>query len=96
MTIWFTSDPHFGHESIIRFATRPYKDAVEMDLDIMKRWNSKVSKTDTVYILGDVSMKQRYRKKIVPFLNGKKHLIVGNHDHSVDMSEGWESISHYK
>ena len=29
--VWFTSDTHFGHENIIRFCGRPFRDVEEMN-----------------------------------------------------------------
>lgn len=81
MATYFISDLHFGHENIIRQCERPFSNVDEMNKTLIRNWNSKVSKEDDVYILGDVA----YRSKedvasIVNRLNGRKHLIVGNHD----------------
>jgi calcineurin-like phosphoesterase family protein len=81
--IYFTSDQHFGHENIIRFAERPFKDVVEMEKELIRRWNETVPNSAHVFILGDFSFIGRieYIKDIVNELNGFKHLIFGNHDH---------------
>ena len=34
--IYFTADTHFGHESVIRFCSRPYATAAEMDEALME------------------------------------------------------------
>jgi calcineurin-like phosphoesterase family protein len=47
---------------------------------IIKNWNETVSSDDTVLILGDFAMAARAVEHIVPRLNGKKILILGNHD----------------
>lgn len=51
---------------------------------IKKNWNSKVKDKDHVYILGDLSMKNRSDlNEVFQFLaelNGIKYLIPGNHD----------------
>lgn len=49
--IYFTADTHFGHESVIRFCSRPYVTAAEMDEALMENWNSRVKGNDTVLIL---------------------------------------------
>ena len=36
---------------------RPYQSLEEMHMDILTRWNRKITNGDTVYILGDVSMR---------------------------------------
>jgi len=51
--IFITSDQHFGHANIIKHANRPYASVLEMDLDLIARWNSVVSPNDLVIHLGD-------------------------------------------
>lgn len=48
---------------------------------LITNWNNKISKSDSVYILGDVSFgKAGKTSEVLNQLNGKKFLIVGNHD----------------
>lgn len=54
---YYISDLHLFHEAAIRFDDRPFRDLEEMHTEIVKRWNEKVNNGDTVYILGDVSMR---------------------------------------
>ena len=81
--VFYISDPHFGHANIIRLCGRPFNDVDEMDRVLISNWNSRVSNGDDVFILGDLAFRN---EKPVEFyldrLNGKKHLIVGNHDRS--------------
>lgn len=50
---------------------------------LINKWNSTVSKKDHIYILGDFSFRNTDdTKKLLSKLNGKKFLIVGNHDGS--------------
>jgi calcineurin-like phosphoesterase family protein len=53
MTIWFTSDSHFGHDAIRRLADRPFASLDEMDTALVDRWNGVVRPGDTVWHLGD-------------------------------------------
>lgn len=89
MATWFTSDTHFSHRNIINFRKndkplRDYPDYESMNENMIEIWNSRVQPEDTVYHLGDVafalneldSLKNVYR------LNGKKILVMGNHDYS--------------
>lgn len=79
--VFFTSDLHFNHENIIKFCNRPVNNTDEMHELIIKNWNDKVGATDTVYILGDVSWKgPSHTDYLLNQLNGKKILIIGNHD----------------
>jgi calcineurin-like phosphoesterase family protein len=78
MTIWFTSDNHFGHENIIKFTNRPFNSVEEMDAAMVNHWNAVVEPSDTVYhlgdfCLGDANMARRY----FAILNGHVK-ILGN------------------
>lgn len=52
--IYFIADTHFGHENVIRFCSRPFSCAAEMDEALIKNWNRRVCGHDTVYIVGDM------------------------------------------
>lgn len=80
MTRWFTSDLHFGHNNIIRYCQRPFRDVHEMHNAMIQTWNETVKEGDEVYVVGDFSLSARYCKEILPLLNGTKILVVGNHD----------------
>lgn len=56
--IWFTSDHHFGHENIVEYAKRPFDSVREMDDALIEAWNSVVKPEDTVYHLGDFTLKK--------------------------------------
>lgn len=82
---WIISDTHFGHQNICKFVNedgsplRPWDNADEMDEVLVNNWNSVVKPADTVYHLGDVVM-NRKALPIMTRLNGKKKLVLGNHD----------------
>lgn len=91
--IYFTSDLHFYHDNVIKFANRPYHNAEEMNRSLIKKWNEKVTFADEVYILGDVTMKgPELAAEMLSQLRGKKHLIRGNHDRFVDQQTFDKSI----
>lgn len=82
MAVFYIADTHFGHENIIHFCGRPFGSAREMNRVLAERWNAKVGDSDDVYVLGDFA----YRcgesvRDIARGLNGRKHLVIGNHDH---------------
>jgi len=77
--IWFTSDTHFGHANIIRFCDRPFKDVQEMNETLISNWNKCVKPNDEVYHMGDFSF-EKDPAATAARLNGRKHLIKGNHD----------------
>ena len=53
--IYFTSDLHFGHENVIRFNNRPFRNEREMSRVLITNYNSIVKPDDTVYLLGDLA-----------------------------------------
>lgn len=97
MTIFFTADTHFNHGNIIKYCKRPFSTIAEHNDTIIKNWNSLVKEEDTVYHLGDFCFGgPKYVEFIRNRLNGKIHLIRGNHDKFLKPSSstfpGFESI----
>lgn len=79
--IWFTSDTHFCHESIIRFSGRPFTNATEMNEELIRRWNETVPKDGIVFHLGDFCLgNSKDWNNILDTLHGKIYLVLGNHD----------------
>ncbi len=79
--IYFTSDLHFSHNNVIKYCDRPFSGYMEMNNVLIANWNSLVRKDDTIYILGDVTLKGiTCVNELVPKLKGKKYLVRGNHD----------------
>ena len=86
MTTFFTSDLHFGHARILELC--PNRKSLgttieEHNESLIDLFNSRVSKTDRCYVLGDFALGQwslaaGYFKR----LNGEVRLIRGNHDRS--------------
>jgi len=78
MSTFFTADNHFGHDNIRVYCNRPFDTVEEMDAEMVIRWNSVVGPRDNIYILGDFAWGDAgpYLKQ----LNGRKILIMGNHD----------------
>jgi calcineurin-like phosphoesterase family protein len=86
---FYIADSHFSHTSIISHCRRPYRDIDQMDEDMVRRWNAAVLQTDIVYHLGDLSFelgKADRVRDIFERLNGRKYLILGNHDQRKDGS----------
>lgn len=85
--VFFTSDLHLFHSNIIKYCERPFSNVDEMNDTLIRNWNNVVPEDGEVYILGDIGVwygrngivddvLNTYEYK----LNGKKHLILGNHD----------------
>ena len=78
--IYFTADLHFGHKSILSLCNRPFDSLEEMDEALIRNWNKKVKRNDTVYVVGDFAWKKETVDRYLQALNGKKILVIGNHD----------------
>jgi calcineurin-like phosphoesterase family protein len=78
---YYFSDTHLGHANVIRMNKRPFNNVDEMDDTILRNINSVVTNNDDLYLLGDVCYKSgRNPVEYLRNMNGKKHLIIGNHD----------------
>lgn len=78
--IYFTSDTHFCHNKPFLYEPRGFKSIEEHDETIVRNWNSIVKPEDEVYHLGDVMLIDSEKGiKYLKNLNGKIHLILGNH-----------------
>lgn len=95
--VWVTSDTHFGHENIIKFCSRPFTSAKEMNEAMIENWNSVVGENDIVYHLGDVYFNKNH-SDFHNRLKGKKRLILGNHDNAKDplLIQTFEKIMMWK
>lgn len=80
MKTFYISDTHFGHFNIIKHCNRPFSTAEEMDRVMIENWNSTVARNDTVFILGDFVFSKIPPAEYLNKLNGRKIVIVGNHD----------------
>lgn len=99
---FFCGDHHFGDDGIIKFCNRPFLNEAMATRGIVEFHNSVVTPRDTVYFGGDLSMKYgndpQTLKAIISSMNGRKILIVGNHDtlscqQYIDI--GFESVHTY-
>lgn len=95
VSVFFTSDTHFGHYNIIKYCNRPWKTTEEMNEGLIERWNSVVRPSDDVYHLGDFCMGGREPREFTRYLNGRIHLIRGNHDKHV-YDQGFVDVVPYK
>lgn len=85
---FFTSDQHFGHANILKYEAAMRRDEFgsafrsvdKMDDYIVDQWNAHVAPDDIVYCLGDFCYKLQQTCDMLPFLNGEKILVCGNHD----------------
>ena len=81
MSTYIISDTHFFDENIINFCNRPFSDIFSMNEFMIEKWNEIVGENDETYIVGDFAISNKEKiKEILSKLNGKKYLIIGNHD----------------
>jgi calcineurin-like phosphoesterase family protein len=80
--VFFTSDTHFNHAKCRElFRTGRFSTLDEMNETIIDRWNSRVTKGDRVYHLGDFALgSPKAAADILSRLNGRIFLIRGNHE----------------
>jgi len=110
--IFVTSDLHFNHDREFIYKPRGFESVQEMNEGIIERWNAVVHDDDIVYLLGDVCLgggtpeMLNTNRKLIERLNGKIHIIAGNHDtdnrivmyntctNVIDVK--WADVLHYK
>lgn len=82
--IYFTSDLHFNHDREFIYKPRGFDLVGEMNSTIITNFNEIVTPDDDVYILGDLMLggpnKLDDGLNLISELNGKLHLVRGNHD----------------
>lgn len=84
--IWLTSDWHFNHDREFIWKARGFSSVQEMNEAIIQRHNALVRPDDDVYVLGDSSLGGgdtqvlATNKALIERLNGRLHIIRGNHD----------------
>jgi calcineurin-like phosphoesterase family protein len=82
--VFITSDSHYFHTNIIKYCDRPFKDVIEMNQELVKRWNNVIDNDTIVFHLGDFCLgRTDTALHILNSLNGKIYFIKGNHDKTV-------------
>ena len=79
--IFVTSDYHFEHDRDFIWGARGYSSVEEMNREQLRKHNEIVDDEDDVYICGDLMLGgNEAGKSWVSQLNGRLHIILGNHD----------------
>ena len=86
----FIADLHLGHVNMA--VKRGFASVEEHDAYIIAQWNSVVAKRDVTYILGDVTMEKKAPYALLDQLNGRKHVVMGNHDRRQDVAALLEHV----
>ncbi len=80
-----TSDLHIGHEKAIEFDHRPFRNLQHMHDKLVENFNKTVPVDGVTYFLGDIGMHDKKAvRDIIQSMNGKKLLVLGNHDTGVE------------
>jgi calcineurin-like phosphoesterase family protein len=98
MTVFFTSDTHFGHGGALGLYRRPFASVAAMNTALIERWNEAVGADDEVWHLGDFAIRQAVALSadILARLHGSKHLVAGNNDPATVMAlDGWANVQSY-
>lgn len=94
--IFFTSDTHFNHDREFVYSPRGFKTIQEMNGTFVKNWNETVGNDDNIYVLGDFFLGTdfNYIQEVLNKLNGRIHLVTGNHDTPSKITEytSWNNI----
>ena len=78
---YFLADTHFDDDNIRKYENRPFGSAEQMDSAMISLWNDTVNPDDDVYVVGDFGADNLMdHKRYIERLNGRIHLIKGNHD----------------
>ena len=86
MVNWYTADPHFGHDNIIRFCKHPFRSTPHMAQVLLANLQACVGAEDDLWILGDLvvgprAMSRDWLVNLFGLLPGhRKHLVIGNYD----------------
>ena len=78
--IFVTSDMHFGHDREFIWKARGFTSIQEMNEAYVQKWNETVTAEDDVYALGDLMLGDTSNIEYLKRLNGKIHVVLGNHD----------------
>jgi len=93
MTVFVSSDHHFFHRNIIKYANRPFdindeNCVVDNARMMVEKHNSLVKENDISIFVGDLALGIKGRDEmfanLLKSMNGKKILIRGNHDNLPD------------
>lgn len=81
---WFTSDEHYYHRNICKYAGRPFNSIDEMKYALINNHNSMVNDGDIVWHLGDFAFaKIEQIESVLRQLKGNHWFCRGNHDKEI-------------
>ena len=69
-----------SHDREFIWKVRGFTSIQEMNEAYVSRWNEKITNEDDVYVLGDLMLGSVENIDFIKRLNGKIHIVFGNHD----------------
>ena len=99
MAVFFTSDLHLGHRTMLDICARPFRSVEAMNEQLIKSINERVGTNDTLWILGDVSYRigREEAEALLRQINcNDLRLVRGNHDKDWSDSDLFAEICDYK
>lgn len=97
--LFLAADHHFSHLNIIkRFQFRPFAGIEEMELELIKRHNERVEKSDRVVLIGDMFWRHcsvDHALEILDQMNGQKHYVWGNHEEVLEKLDAYARLSRF-
>ena len=80
MAIFVVSDLHLAHSKDFIYGARGFENVEDMNETIIHKWNEVVGEEDDVFVLGDLVMGSLENVLLLEELNGRIHIVRGNHD----------------
>lgn len=69
-----------SHDREFIWKARGFQSIDEMNEEFVRRWNETVDDEDDIYCLGDIMLGSTNNIEFLKRLNGKIHIVLGNHD----------------
>jgi calcineurin-like phosphoesterase family protein len=96
MSVWLTSDHHFGHANILGYCDRQFANVDEMDEALIKAWNDIVDPKDEVWHLGDFTLGDwKMARSYFLRLNGYINVLSNPWHHDSRWIEGFNAAEVY-
>lgn len=103
MSLYLTADYHLGHENIIKYCHRPFKNLEDHDRHIIQAHNNRVTDRDHAILAGDFCFRNspggkkgegttKRASSYIDELNGRLTFLIGNHDKNNTLKTYIESL----
>ena len=83
-SVLVTSDLHMGHENVIEYANRPFRDVDDMNVTLWDNLTAASAPDKVLVVVGDVALREGLNavtwQQIRDLDYRQRHLVIGNHD----------------